>query len=309
MTWLALMAAVLLQAPAQADAPPPVVGGAVTDDWDAVGLLLACDEQTCQLECSATLISSQWAVTAAHCVTEMEEALSEGGTAYFAIGANIQQISDYDAIVDWAAHPDFSIGIDIENDIGLVKMQHGIDSVSPMALSESEVSEPWIGKSLTFIGFGSSGASASDSGTKRTAEIPLDDFDEDVVYAIDPAGEQSLCSGDSGGAAVRQTNDGMELVAVNAFLFGGASDDMCEGSGTGATRIDTHMDFLSTYVSFETTLDSEAATTEGQSESLTGADLDHDNSQTHASSCATVRGGTSGLVALLSLFGLAIRRR
>ena len=67
------------------------------------------------------------------------------------------------------------------------------------------------------VGFGITSTTSQDSGTKRTIDMPIYDFDADFVYLYDAAESQNICSGDSGGAALGTFSGGLELVGVNSF--------------------------------------------------------------------------------------------
>jgi hypothetical protein len=97
--------------------------------------------------------------------------------------------------------------------------------------------------SLDYIGFGITDDNLDNGGKKRTAQMPIISWDSGIVYAYDEV--SNLCSGDSGGAAMRIEPDGeMTLVGVNSFVFGVSGSDPCDGGASGATRVDTHLDWI-----------------------------------------------------------------
>ena len=66
------------------------------------------------------------------------------------------------------------------------------------------------------------------------------------IYAYDP--ETNLCSGDSGGASLRLTDDGYTIVGVNSFVFSVQGSNPCVGGASGATRVDSNFEWIREFV-------------------------------------------------------------
>jgi MYXO-CTERM domain-containing protein len=231
---------------------PPVVNGDTTSDFEAVGALVACQGSNyCSHFCSGTLIDASWVLSAAHCVDALDDYVRGGFDVVFALGPNLNQVTDHEMVRDWAIHPEYSSSSNnIQHDIGLVQLDAPMDSVDPMPVNEDEVDWNWRNEDLTYVGYGVTSDNASDSGVKRYAEMPVVEYDDQFVYALDTADGQNLCSGDSGGAALEPVGDGLfELAAVNSFVFAYANgNSTCVGGGSGAARVDTHLDWIREYV-------------------------------------------------------------
>ena len=71
---------------------PPIVGGTTTNDYEAVGQLFAYSDQQGGFGfCSATLIHSQYVLTAAHCIKgdAAESFVQQGFDIYFVSATNV----------------------------------------------------------------------------------------------------------------------------------------------------------------------------------------------------------------------------
>ncbi len=282
-------------------AAPKVVNGTPTTGHDAVIALGMRDGNLIYGPfCSATLVDAYWAVTAAHCIEAMTLDYGKFTPVVVADDDWSDGVVDTIATVtDSIMHPDYDSTL-YTDDIGLLELASpGLASAEVMGVRDSTVNDTWIDVELRFVGFGITGDDAEDYGTRRYADMPVYMYDEEIIYAWDKEDMQNICSGDSGGPALWLRSDGLfELVGVNAFVAGN-TDRPCEEGLAGATRLDTHRDWIEDYVDVKTA--DELLDDEGGSSPWSG---------TGGGPCALAPGalpGAGGLV--LAVLGLAARRR
>lgn len=279
--------------PSSEPSPPPIVNGSITLDFVQVGAIMAFSEDYGGMSfCSGTLIDEMWVATAAHCIEAVEEYAGYGMEIYFLLGHSLYSedgVEYYDTVAGWEMHPEYSgTSSMITSDIGLLELTVGITEVEPVPLNQEVPTELWVGEYLDYVGWGVTSDSSEDSGRKRTTAIPFNSVDETFIYSYDP--ETNLCSGDSGGAALRWTEEGYTLVGVNSFVFSVQGSQPCEGGASGAVRIDAYYDWIRQYVPEPPPPEPEVTEEEAEKDKMM---------------CATSSGGTwSWWVAMAVVFGL-----
>lgn len=199
-----------------------IVGGRVETGYPAVGALLTADGGLC----TGTVVAPRWVVTAAHCL--------EGGVsgAVFAFGNDIDSPS---AVVNVSAgrqHPQYDAN-NIVNDIALIRLAQDAP-VAAMPRAGSLASAE--GSSLTFVGFGITSGSASNSGIKRSVTMPLSQLDG-TTFSYGVRGKNT-CSGDSGGPAFIVQAGQVRIAGVTSY-----GDASCRSYGVD-TRVDVYASWI-----------------------------------------------------------------
>jgi MYXO-CTERM domain-containing protein len=222
-----------------------IVNGRETDDFRAVVALGAQFRQGTAIFCSGTMFTRRYVLTAAHCVDALDQYVGQGATPIVLFGGNLyaNDIFHFTEALSWQTSPRWNGSADNGADIALVEIESAPSGVPPIPLMTRSATSFVSGETLDYVGFGVTGDGRQDSGIKRTADIGFYQLQGDYLISYDP--QKNLCSGDSGGAALRRVSGNWELAGVNSFVFDTANDgSSCFTGGSGATRVDRFLDWI-----------------------------------------------------------------
>ena len=170
-----------------------IVGGSDADilDWPGMVSVQAVQGRNAYHECGATMISPEWALTAAHCLegVQMEEAA--GAVQYFASGSSLQprrfgplvnviaraDLRDETAgetfrVIEFVLHPDYEAGFpEAGSDLALLRIdgvwEGALMPVAGLTQAEPALDDPLL--EIVAAGYGRLGEAAQDTvGASRT---------------------------------------------------------------------------------------------------------------------------------------------
>ena len=324
---------------------PPIINGSTTSGHKPVGAILSIYGNQGGNFCSGTLVAPKYVITAAHCVEAAEDYEREGWEIWFMVGTKVYTQStweDYAEVKNMWRHPGYSGGNSIDDDIGVLELKTSISgSVGTYDVNTGRPTAGWEGDDITYVGFGISDDNGNGSGTKRAVDVPIYSWDASYIYTYsgDSGTIKNICSGDSGGAALKEIDGELVLAGANSFgfnLYGGNPDCERQGAAAGATRIDAYYSWITDYIpeseigtveenDADTDADSDTdSDADGDSDTDSDSDTDYDTALgsdtgneplrplgegTPGGGLCSATGATSGMMGLLGALGFAFARR
>lgn len=212
-----------------------IVGGEETTGWPEVVAYLVGGAEAGTALCTGTLIAPDAVLTAAHC------ALLGGPDDAVYIGSSVFEPGTVVDVADAVAHDGYDPDSGVM-DLAVLRLAHDVGT-EPVALNTERVDSDWIGTSLRVVGFGNDdGYTGTSAGIKRETDVEVIWVDSHLI--VHETEGHNTCSGDSGGPALVEREDGWVLVAVTSFVYPLEPDeDACDGGG-GEGRVDASLEWI-----------------------------------------------------------------
>ncbi|MFO0728945.1 MAG: trypsin-like serine protease [Myxococcota bacterium] len=214
-------------APALDDSSDEIIGGRRDARHRAVGQLGTSDEGWF---CTAALIAPDVALTAAHCVFDLDGARVPASSLIFGLDEEVLEVAS-------VSLNHYAPGTSAWNDLAVLALRDA-SSVSPMPIAHSA---PETGARLTVVGYGVTRATGAHTGTgggtRRSTTVVLGELrTRELAYSSELRG---ACYGDSGGPILARLG-GREVI-VGVTSRGTAVD--CAGLDI-ATRVDAYASWI-----------------------------------------------------------------
>ncbi|MGN9909247.1 trypsin-like serine protease [Phytohabitans sp. LJ34] len=214
----ALLAGALLATGGWVAAPALGIADGAPDTGAAYGFVARLDVGLEKRGCSGTLVDPEWILTVKSCLTGAVPV--PGGPPLVPMRASVGATVDR-PVVEIQGHPD--------RDLLLARLAKPVTDVAPVRVGTGA---PQVGEALRVAGYGRTATEwapeKAHSGTFTVRAVGAASID----VAGDAAAPATVCPGDAGGPALRQTGTGLEVVAVSSLSWSGG----CLGVPASETR-------------------------------------------------------------------------
>ncbi|MBN2802569.1 MAG: S1 family peptidase [Deltaproteobacteria bacterium] len=218
--------------------PSKILGGDIENDFTAVGGLQK--NKTLTPFCTGELIDKSYVLTAAHCVMDK---LPGQFQFFLQTYEGDKSVLDYFDVKEIFIHPDFILDAYL-NDIAILKIEGDTSKITPINLNKSSI-DNLPGQRAKYVGYGQDDNHYS--GVRRSADIIIDNTGRLVISSSWDASEmKGICFGDSGGAVISVSDEGLSLIAVISNIVSYAGEDMdnkCIGNYL-STRVDKYVQWI-----------------------------------------------------------------
>lgn len=227
--------------------PSPILYGEEVrvGDFPSVGFLPTFEDgRSAGPLCTASLISPDTVLTAAHCLEDAQPSYE----VYFARELTAFPILSlrndrWSRVRSWVLHPDYVSASEghIAHDLALVFLDAPVQGVPIPAVADARIAAHLrSGADVHIVGYGQD--QNNHSGPLRSAKSVISFVGDEVIRTGGTAPTPSRCSGDSGGPTFMDVADGLEpprrIVSVNSYGF-----QTCDSASTEA-RVDAYLDWI-----------------------------------------------------------------
>jgi uncharacterized protein (TIGR03382 family) len=244
----AILGSLCLATPALAGIHTPIIGGTPGTLGQYPSVVLV---EVGGGLCSGTLISKDWVLTAAHCVSTQvmggtQQSITASVKVHFnTVNAN-QSLGTIVTASDTIPDPMFNLNSLGAYDSGLIKLATPVTNVTPVPLNFFAAQAP-VGIAVTMVGFGTTavggGGSVGIEYVVGQTSIACSSLGSDAnLLCFSQVSGKGQCEGDSGGPSFAMIGGKQMQVGITSF-----GDQNCSQFGAD-TRTDAEMTFILQHV-------------------------------------------------------------
>ncbi len=249
--WLFLaIHVVLVKLAVAGTGPAPILGGTPTTVGEYPTVVAI---EVGQGLCTGTLITQDWVLTAAHCVTPSVVGVSTQAELTASVKVHFGTVDIHTSpgtvvtASDTIPDPMFNINALGSHDSGLIKLSSPVTTMTPVPVNFDPANAP-VGVQVTMVGFGATAVGGGGSvGIEYVVQqtsiaCTADEGSDANLLCFSQVSGKGKCEGDSGGPSFAMIAG--KLVEVGITSFG---DQNCSQFGAD-TRVDAEKAFLLQHV-------------------------------------------------------------